>query len=68
MPDKGKRPFGAIWLCCGCGGFFRWFLGERVPYFTALRVRVFTECLHAYTLDVFLEKSREHVYERLSVY
>jgi len=37
-------------------------LGERVPCFTALRVRVFTECLHAYAFNVFLEKSREHVF------
>ena len=31
-----------------------------VPCFTALRGRVFTECWHAYVLDVFLEKSSEH--------
>ena len=29
------------------------FLGDRVPCFTALRARVFTECLHTYALDVF---------------
>ena len=36
--------------------------GDRVPCFTALRVRVFAECLHAYAFDVFLKKSREHVF------
>ena len=35
---------------------------DRVPCFTALRRRVFPECLHAYALDVFLEKFREHVF------
>ena len=37
-------------------------LGEWVPCFTALRVRVATECWHAYASDVVLGKSREHVF------
>ena len=37
---------------------------ERVPCFTALRVRVSTECCHAYASDVFSEKFREHVFLR----
>ena len=41
------------------------FLGDRVPCFTALRVRVFIECLHAYALNVFLGKSREHVFRKV---
>ena len=35
---------------------------ERVPCFTALRVRVSTECCHTYASDVFSEKFREHVF------
>ena len=38
------------------------FLNEWVPCFTALRVRVSSECLHAYASDVVLGKSREHVF------
>ena len=40
-------------------------LGDRVPCFTALRVKVFIECLHAYALNVFLGKSREHVFRKV---
>ena len=35
---------------------------EWVPCFTALRAKVSAECWHTYELDVFLEKSREHVF------
>ena len=38
------------------------FLNEWVPCFTALRIRVSSECLHAYASDVVLGKSREHVF------
>ena len=33
-----------------------------MPCFTAFRVRVFTECLHAYAFDVALKTSREHAF------
>ena len=36
--------------------------GDRVPCFTDLRWSFFAECLHTYALDVFLEKSCEHVF------
>ena len=33
-----------------------------MPCFTDFRVRVFTECLHAYAFDVALKTSREHAF------
>ena len=34
--------------------------GDGVPCFTALRVKITTECWRAYATDAILEKSREH--------
>ena len=51
---KGLQGQGKSVFNTGCIG--------RVPCFTAFRVRVSTECWHAYAIDVILEKSREHVF------
>ena len=37
---------------------------SRVGCFTALRVRVSTECRHAYVFDVVLGSFREHIFVR----
>ena len=55
--------FGPSGFVVGLASSSEFLRGDRVPCFTALRWRVFTECLHAYALDVFWEKSVSMFFE-----
>ena len=56
--------FGRSGFVVGLANSSEFLRGDRVPCFTALKWRVFSECLHAYAWDVFLAKFREHVFWR----
>ena len=57
-----KNLFGPAGFVVGLVRFPSVLLVEWVPCFTALRVRLSTECWHAYASVNVLGKSREHVF------